>query len=169
MTHNYKRHGVTTLYAAMDVKSGLVIGDCQPRHRAREFIAFLRRIDRTVRKHLDVHVVLDNSSTHKTNEVRAWLAKHARFKLHFTPTSASWMNLVERFFAEITRKRIRRGAFASVAELEDAIHDYLLHHNSNPKPFVWTKSAEVILTNERRALDLLDAVKSGDQASESEH
>jgi len=169
MTHDYKRHGVTTLYAAMDVKSGLVIGDCQPRHRAREFIAFLRRIDRTVRKHLDVHVVLDNSSTHKTNEVRAWLAKHARFKLHFTPTSASWMNLVERFFAEITRKRIRRGAFASVAELEDAIHDYLLHHNSNPKPFVWTKSAEVILTNERRALDLLDAVKSGDQASESEH
>src|SRR6478735_3883229 len=169
MTHDYKRHGVTTLYAAMDVKSGLVIGDCQPRHRAREFIAFLRRIDRAVRKHLDVHVVLDNPSTHKTNEVRAWLAKHARFKLHFTPTSASWMNLVERFFAEITRKRIRRGAFASVAELEDAIHDYLLHHNSNPKPFVWTKSAEVILTNERRALDLLDAVMNGDQASESEH
>jgi transposase len=125
------------------------IGDCQPRHRAREFIAFLRRIDRAVRKHLDVHVVLDNSSTHKTNEVRAWLAKHSRFKLHFTPTSASWMNLVERFFAEITRKRIRRGAFASVAELEDAIYDYLLHHNSNPKPFVWTKSAEVNLTNER--------------------
>jgi hypothetical protein len=105
MTHDYKRHGVTTLYAAMDVKSGLIIGDCQPRHRAREFIAFLRRIDRAVRKHLDVHVVLDNSSTHKTDEVKAWLAKHHRFKLHFTPTSASWMNLVERFFAEITRKR----------------------------------------------------------------
>jgi transposase len=169
MTHDYKRHGVTTLYAAMDVKSGLIIGDCQPRHRAREFIAFLRRIDRAVRKHLDVHVVLDNSSTHKTDEVKAWLAKHPRFKLHFTPTSASWMNLVERFFAEITRKRIRRGAFASVAELEDAIHDYLLHHNSNPKPFVWTKSAEVILRNERRALDILDAIKNGNQASESEH
>ncbi len=117
-THDYKRNGVTTLYAAMDVKSGLVIGDCQPRHRAREFIAFLRRIDRIVKKHLDVHVVLDNSSTHKTAEVKAWLAKHPRFKLHFTPTSASWINLVERFFAEITRKRIRRGAFASVAELE---------------------------------------------------
>ena len=143
MTHDYKRNGVTTLYAAMDVKSGLVIGDCQPRHRAREFIAFLRRIDRIVKKHLDVHVVLDNSSTHKTAEVKAWLDKHPRFKLHFTPTSASWMNLVERFFAEITRKRIRRGAFASVAELEAAIHDYLLHHNADPKPFVWTKSAEV--------------------------
>jgi transposase len=169
MTHDYKRHGVTTLYAAMDVKSGLVIGDCQPRHRAREFIAFLRRIDRIVAKHLDVHVVLDNSSTHKTDEVKAWLAKHQRFKLHFTPTSASWLNLVERFFAEITRKRIRRGAFASVAELEAAIHDYLLHHNADPKPFVWTKSAEVILKKERSALDALEAITSGNQATESEH
>jgi transposase len=169
MTHDYKRNGVTTLYAAMDVKSGLVIGDCQPRHRAREFIAFLRRIDRGVRKHLDVHVVLDNSSTHKTDEVKAWLARHPRFKLHFTPTSASWLNLVERFFAEITRKRIRRGTFASVAELEDAIHDYLHHHNADPKPFVWTKTAEVILKKERRALDALEAVKAGNQATESEH
>ena len=169
MTHDYKRHGVTTLYAAMDVKSGLVIGDCKPRHRAREFIAFLRRIDRAVRKQLDVHVVLDNSSTHKTREVKDWLAKHPRFKLHFTPTSASWMNLVERFFAEITRKRIRRGAFASVAELEDAIHDYLLRHNADPKPFVWTKSADVILNKERRALDALETIKNGNQASESEH
>jgi transposase len=168
-THDYKRNGVTTLYAAMDVKSGLVIGDCQPRHRAREFIAFLRRIDRIVQKHLDVHVVLDNSSTHKTDEVKAWLARHPRFKLHFTPTSASWINLVERFFAEITRKRIRRGAFASVAELEAAIEDYLLHHNADPKPFVWTKSAETILKKERRALDALEAVKSGNQATESEH
>ena len=169
MTHDYKRHGVTTLYAAMDVKSGLVIGDCQPRHRAREFIAFLRRIERAVAKHLDVHVVLDNSSTHKTKEVKVWLAKHPRFNLHFTPTSASWMNLVERFFAEITRKRIRRGAFASVVELEAAIHDYLLHHNADPKPFVWTKSAEVILKKERRALDVLDAIKAGNQPTESEH
>ena len=169
MTHDYKRHGVTTLYAAMDVRSGLVIGDCQPRHRAREFIAFLRRIDRIVQKHLNVHVVLDNSSTHKTDEVKAWLEKHPRFKLHFTPTSASWMNLVERFFAEITRKRIRRGAFASVAELEAAIEDYLLHHNADPKPFVWTKSAQVILKKERRALEALDSIKNGNQASESEH
>jgi len=167
-THDYKRHGVTTLYAAMDVKSGLVIGDCQPRHRSREFLAFLRRIDRSVQKHLDVHVVLDNSSTHKTAEVKAWLDRHPRFKLHFTPTSASWMNLVERFFAEITRKRIRRGTFESVAALEATIHDYLLHHNAAPKPFVWTKTAETILRKERRALDALAAVR-GNQVSESEH
>jgi len=169
MTHDYKRHGVTTLYAAMDVKSGFVIGDCQPRHRAKEFITFLRKIDRCVKTALDVHVVLDNSSTHKTAEVKAWLAKHPRFKMHFTPTSASWLNLVERFFAEITRKRIRRGTFTSVAGLEEAIADYLLHHNANPKPFVWTKSAEVIIAKERHALDKLEAIKAGNQALESEH
>jgi transposase len=169
MTHDYKRHGTTTLFAALDVKSGLVIGECQPRHRAREFIRFLKRIDRCVQKHLDVHLVLDNYGTHKTPEVKAWLAKHRRFKLHFTPTSASWLNLVERFFAEITTKRIRRGIFRSVAELEDAIHDYLDHHNADPKPFVWTKSAEVIMEKERRALDRLEAINAGYQASESEH
>src|SRR5258705_1614472 len=118
MTHDYKRHGTTTLFAALDVKSGLVIGQCQPRHRAKEFIRFLKRIDRCVMKHLDIHLVLDNYGTHKTPEVKAWLARHRRFKLHFTPTSASWLNLVERFFAEITTKRIRRGIFRSVAELE---------------------------------------------------
>src|SRR5512134_3548182 len=123
-THDYKRHGTTTLFAALDVKSGLVIGECHPRHRAKEFIRFLKRINRCVQRHLDIHLVLDNYGTHKTPEVKRWLARHARFKLHFTPTSASWLNLVERFFAEITRKRIRRGAFASVAELE--AHDYLL-------------------------------------------
>jgi transposase len=169
MTHDYKRHGTTTLFAALDVKSGLVIGECQPRHRAKEFIRFLKRIDRCVQKHLDVHLVLDNYGTHKTPEVKAWLAKHRRFKLHFTPTSASWLNLVERFFAEITTKRIRRGIFRSVAELEDAIHDYLDHHNADPKPFVWTKSAEVIMEKERRALDRLEAINAGYQASESEH
>ena len=161
MTHDYKRHGTTTLFAALDVKSGLVIGECQPRHRAKEFIRFLRRIDRCVQRYLDVHLVLDNYGTHKTPEVKAWLAKHPRFKLHFTPTSASWLNLVERFFAEITTKRIRRGTFASVAELEEAIHDYLDRHNADPKPFVWTKAAAVILAKERRALDLLEAVKAG--------
>ena len=113
----------------------------------------MRRIDRIVRKYLDLHVVLDNSSTHKTDEVKAWLAKHPSFKLHFTPTWASWINLVERFFAEITRTPIRRGTFSSVAELQEAIHDYLLHHNADPKPFVWTKTAEAILRQERRALD----------------
>jgi transposase len=164
MTHDYKRHGTTTLFAALDVKSGLVIGECLPRHRAREFLRFLRRIERAVLPHLGVHLICDNYSTHKTPEVRAWLKKHPRFKMHFTPTSASWLNLVERFFAKITTKRIRRGAFTSVAELERAIHDYLDHHNANPKPFVWTKSAEVILDKERRALDALEAVKSGYQA-----
>jgi transposase len=169
MTHDYKRHGTTTLFAALDVKSGRVIGECQPRHRAKEFIRFLKRIDRCVKRHLDVHLVLDNYGTHKTAEVKAWLAKHPRFKLHFTPTSASWLNLVERFFAEITTKRIRRGAFTSVANLEEAIHDYLDRHNAEPKPFVWTKSAEVILDNEARALATLRSIKGGNQALESEH
>ena len=119
--------------------------------------------------HLDIHLVLDNYGTHKTPAVKRWLAKHDRFHLHFTPTSASWLNLVERFFAEITQKRIRRGTFTSVAELKDAIHDYLDRHNADPKPFVWTKSADVILEKERRALDRLEAIKAGNQASESEH
>jgi transposase len=169
MTHDYKRHGTTTLFAALDVKSGLVIGECHPRHRAKEFIRFLKRIDRCVKKHLDVHLVLDNYGTHKTPEVKAWLAKHSRFKLHFTPTSASWLNLVERFFAEITTKRIRRGVFRSVADLEEAIQDYLDRHNADPKPFVWTKTAEVVLDKERRALDRLEAIKAGNQPSDSEH
>ena len=169
MTHDYKRYGTTTLFAALDVASGFVIGECRPRHRAREFVSFLKRLDRAVKKCLDVHLVLDNYATHKTPEVKAWLAKHPRFHCHFTPTSASWLNLVERFFAEITRKRIRRGTFSSVADLEDAIDDYLMRHNAKPKPFVWTKSADDILTRERRALDLLDLMRDGNQPSESEH
>ena len=169
MTHDYKRHGTTTLYAALDVRSGLVIGDCQPRHRAKEFISFLKLIDRIVDRHFALHLVVDNYGTHKTAAVKAWLAKHPRFHLHFTPTSASWLNMVERFFAEITRKRIRRGTFTSVAHLQAAIQDYLSVHNANPKPFVWTKTANVILEKERRALDRLEAMKSGYQASESEH
>jgi transposase len=169
MTHDYKRHGTTTLFAALDVASGLVIGQCKPRHRAKEFLSFLRKIDRAVKKSLDVHLVMDNYGTHKTPEVKAWLAKHPRFHCHFTPTSASWLNLVERFFAEITTKRIRRGTFTSVTELEDAIYDYLMRHNADPKPFVWTKSAEDILARERRALDLLDLIRDGYQPSESEH
>lgn len=159
MTHDYKRHGTTTLFAALDVKSGLVIGDCMPRHRAREFLTFLRRIDRAVTKPRDIHLVLDNYATHKTPEVKAWLDKHPRFKLHFTPTSASWLNLVERFFAEITAKRIRRGSYCSVDDLKGAIYDYLLQHNAKPKPFVWSKTAEDILTRERRALDALDEIR----------
>ena len=169
MTHDYKRNGTTTLFAALDVKTGLVIGECHPRHRAKEFIRFLNRIDRCVRRHLDIHLVLDNYGTHKTPTVKRWLARHRRFHLHFTPTSASWLNLIERFFAEITQKRIRRGTFTSVAELKDAILDYLDRHNAEPKPFVWTKTAEVILEKERRALDRLEAIKAGNQPSESEH
>jgi transposase len=159
MTHDDKRHGTTTLFAARDVRSGRVIGEGMPRHRAKEFLAFLRRIDRAVPKPRDVHLVLDNYATHKTPEVRAWLKAHPRFKLHFTPTSASWLNLVERFFAEITAKRIRKGSYSSVGDLEDAIYDDLLQHNAKPKPFVWSKSAEDILTRERRALDALDEIR----------
>lgn len=159
MTHDYKRNGTTTLFAALDVKSGMVIGECMPRHRAKEFLAFLRRIDRAVLKPRDVHLVLDNYATHKTPEVQTWLTKHPRFKLHFTPTSASWMNLVERFFAEITAKRIRRGSYSSVDDLEGAIYDYLLQHNAKPKPFVWSKTAKDIITRERRALDALDEIR----------
>ena len=168
MTHDYKRHGTTTLFAALDVKSGKVIGECLPRHRAAEFIRFLKRIDRSVKKHLDVHLILDNYGTHKTAEVKAWLVAHPRFQLHFTPTSASWLNLVERFFAEITTKRIRRGVFTSVGQLEKAIRDYLDQHNAEPKPFVWTKPTDAILANEARALSKLRTIKGGNQALESE-
>ena len=127
------------------------------------------QIDRATKKNLDLHLVLDNYATHKTPEVKAWLAKHPRFHLHFTPTGSSWLNLVERFFAEITGKRIRRGVFRSVAELEDAIHDYLDHHNADPKPFVWTKSARKSSTRKRRAKDKLDQHQAGGIPSESEH
>jgi transposase len=169
MTHDYKRHGTTTLFAALDVKTGAVIHDCRQRHRARDFIAFLKQIDRAIEPGLTLHLVVDNYATHKTAEVEAWLARHRRFHLHFTPTSASWLNLVERLFAEITRKRIRRGIFRSVDDLKAAITAYLDHHNTAPKPFVWTKTAPDILARERRALNKLDAIKQGNQVSESEH
>ncbi len=137
-----------------------VVLETRLRHdRAKEFLHFLRRIDRAVLKPRDVHLVFDNYATHKTPEVKAWLEKHPRFKLHFTPTSASWLNLVERFFAEITTKRIRRGSYTSVDDLETAIYDYLAKHNTKPKPFTWTKTAEDILTRERRALDRLDEIR----------
>ena len=150
------------------MKTGEVIGECLPRHRAREFIRFLKKIDRSVDRNLDLHLIVDNYTTHKTEEVQAWLAKHPRFKLHFTPTSSSWLNLIERFFAEITGKRIRRGVFTRVAELETAIHDDLAEHNTDPKPFVWTKTADVILAKNASARAALEA-KNGNQALESEH
>lgn len=161
MTHDYKRHGTTTLFAGLDVKTGEVIGECQPRHRAKEFIAFLKRIDRVVKTHLDVHLVLDNYGTHKTAEVKAWLARHPRFKMHFTPTSCSWLNLVERLFAEITRQRIRRGVFNSVDELETAITDWIGARNSNPKPFEWTAKASRIIIKHRRAKKALASIQAG--------
>jgi transposase len=169
MTHDYKRNGTTTLFAALDVKTGKVIGDCLPRHRAKEFIAFLKKIDAAVDQTLDVHLVLDNYSTHKTAKVQRWLKRHKRFKLHFIPTSSSWLNLVERFFALITEDAIRRGAFKSVAELEAAITAYLAAHNAAPTPFVWTKSADMILAKVDRARATLSAVKTGNQALESAH
>jgi len=158
MTHDYKRHGTTTLFAALDVKTGTVIGQCLPRHRAREFLRFLRTIDSQTPPRLDVHLIVDNYATHKTPAVRRWLKKHPRFHVHFTPTSASWLNLVERFFAEITNKTIRRGVFRSVADLERAIMDYLDHHNAQPKPFVWTARPGDILEKVARAKQALESV-----------
>jgi transposase len=161
MTHDYKRHGTTTLFAALDVKTGEIIGECLPRHRAEEFIRFLKKINASVAKRLDVHVILDNYSTHKTDEVQAWLAKHPRFKLHFTPTSCSWLNLVERLFAEITRQRIRRGVFRSVGELEIAITDWLAHRNADPKPFEWTAKPATLIAKHRRAKKALASLEAG--------
>jgi len=169
MTHDYKRNGATTLFAALDVKNGHVIGQCLPRHRAKEFIRFLNKIDTAVDKALDLHLILDNYSTHKTKQVQNWLKRHKRFKLHFIPTSSSWLNLVERFFALITEDAIRRGVFNSVAELETTIVNYLTNHNAKPTPFVWTKSAEVILAKVERARATLAAVKTGNQSLESVH
>lgn len=145
MTHDYKRNGTTCLFAALNVLDGKVIGTCYPRHRHIEFLKFLRRINRQVNKELDVHMILDNYGTHGHPNVTAWLAKHPRFHLHFTPTSASWLNLVERWFAEITRKRLKRGVFRSVPELIAAIEEYIKLNNDNPKPFIWIKKAEDIL------------------------
>jgi len=161
MTHDYKRHGTTTLFAGLDVKTGEVIGECLPKHRAREFIVFLKKIDRLVAKSRDVHLVLDNYATHKTAEVKAWLDKHPRFKLHFTPTSASWLNLVERLFAEVTRQRIRRGVFTSVDELKAAIDAWVNAWNVDPKPFVWTAKAGAIIAKHARAKKTLATVSGG--------
>lgn len=161
MTHDYKRHGTTTLFAGLDIRTGEVIGECLSKHRAREFIMFLKKIDRLVAKSRDVHLVLDNYATHKTAEVKAWLDKHPRFKLHFTPTSGSWLNLVERLFAEITRQRIRRGVFTSVDELKAAIASWIDARNADPKPFVWTAKAGAIIAKHARAKKTLAAVSGG--------
>jgi transposase len=150
MTHDYKRHGTTTLFAALDVLKGEVIGRCLPQHRHQEFRKFLKAIDRRTPKRLDIHCIADNYATHKKQEVKDWLANHPRFRLHLIPTSSSWLNLVERWFAQITTARIRRGVFTSVPDLERAIYDYIEHNNADPKPFVWTKSANDIIRKVNR-------------------
>ena len=158
MTHDYKRNGTTTLFAALNVLTGDVIGQCMPRHRHDEFLAFLKTIDRATPQDLDLHLIVDNYATHKHAAVERWLIRHPRVHLHFTPTSASWLNLVERFFGELTQKRIRRGVFRSVKELEDAIRAYLDHRNRDPKPFVWTASVQTILNKVRRGNEALEAL-----------
>jgi transposase len=158
MTHDYKRHGTTTLFAALDVLTGNVIGKCFDRHRHEEFLRFLRLVDSQVPRGLQVHMICDNYGTHSHDDVKEWLAKHPRFHIHFTPTSSSWLNLVERFFAEITAKTIRRGVFHSVDDLIAAIEDYLRLHNADPIPFVWTATAEQILAKVARARTKLETL-----------
>jgi transposase len=158
MTHDYKRNGTTTLFAAMNILDGKVIGQCLPRHRHQEFLKFLRTINRQTRKGLDLHLIVDNYGTHTHPKVTFWLAKHPRFHMHFTPTSASWLNLVERWFREITDKRIRRGTFKSVGALVAAIMEYLEANNADPKPFVWTASVKTILSKVKRANEVLETL-----------
>jgi transposase len=160
MTHDYKRNGTTTLFAALEVLEGRLIGQCMPRHRHQEFIKFLRRIDAETPPELDLHLIVDNYATHKPPKVESWLKRHKRFQLHFTPTSSSWLDLVERWFREITDKRIRRGVFKSVAQLIEAIRAYIDEHNDHPRPFVWTAKAEDILEKVRRARAVLNKIAS---------
>ena len=161
MTHDYKRHGTTTLFAALNVLDGQVIGQCQQRHTHIEWLKFLRQIDRETPKGKTLHLIADNYATHKHPSVQEWLAKHPRFNMHFTPTSASWLNMVERFFRDISENRLRRGVFTSVPELVAAIDEYVAHHNTNPKPFIWTKSARDILQKVIRANRHLSSKQNG--------
>ncbi len=150
MTHDYKRNGTTTLFAALNVLEGTVIGQCLPRHRHQEFLKFLRKLDTEFPKQLQLHLIIDNYGTHTHPNVHKWLRKHPRFHLHFTPTSASWLNLVERWFAELTTKRIRRGTFPSVKALINDIEDFLAHYNKDPRPYAWTASAQEIIDKVNR-------------------
>jgi transposase len=156
-THDYIRHGTTTLYAALRVLDGVVIGECRRHHRSQEFVRFLRRLDAATPTRQQLHLILDNLSAHKSPSVHRWLARHPRVHFHFVPTSSSWLNLVERWFLEITRVRIRRGTFTSVPALERAIHEYLAHYNQQPKPFIWTKDADTILAKIDRCIEPLNS------------
>jgi len=158
MTYDYKRNGTTTLFAALDVLTGKVIGQCLPRHRHTEFLKFLRTVDQEVPKRLQVHLICDNYATHKHPNVKAWLDNHRRFHMHFAPTSSSWLNLVERWFRELTDKALSRGAFRSVPDVIAKLEEYLTAHNDNPKPFVWTATAGEILAQVARGRVALQAV-----------
>ncbi len=160
MTHDYKRNGTTTLFAALDVAAGRLIGTCMPRHRHQEWIKFLKQIEAETLSDLDLHLIVDNYATHKHPKVKSWLKRHRRFHLHFIPTSSSWLNLVERWFREITDKRIRRGTFSNVPALIAAIESFIEAHNQNPKSFTWTAKAETILEKVRRARAVLDKMQS---------
>ena len=160
MTHDYVRNGTTTLFAALEMAEGTLIGTCMPRHRHQEWIKFLQLIDEQTPAVLDLHLIADNYRTHKHPKVQRWLAKHPRFHIHFIPTSSSWLNLVERWFREITDKRIRRESFSSVERLIATIMDYIAQHNDNPQPLVWTAKAEDILAKVRRARAVLDKISS---------
>jgi transposase len=158
LTHDYKRHGTTTLFAALNVLQGTVLGECMARHRHQEFLCFLRKLHRETPPELALHLILDNYGTHTHPQVKIWLAKHRRFFLHLTPTSSSWLNLVERWFGELTQKRLRRGTFASVKELQKAIQEYLDQNNRQPKPFVWTARVEDILTKVNHCKAILNSL-----------
>jgi len=160
MTHDYKRNGTTTLFAALNILTGVLLFKCMPRHRNREFVRFLRLIDRTVDKTKKIHLIVDNYGTHKHPNVRAWLDRHPRFTLHFVPTSSSWLNLVERWFRELTDKKIKRGSFATVVDLIAEIEDYIHHHNADPKPYKWTKTADEILDKVRRGRVVLEQTQA---------
>jgi transposase len=160
MTHDYKRNGTTTLFAALEMAEGHIIARCMNRHRHQEWIKFLNLVDRQTPQKLDLHLIVDNYSTHKHPQVKAWFKRHPRFHQHFVPTSSSWLNRVERWFRDLTDKRIRRGVFNSVAELIAAIEAYVEHHNSHPQPFVWTAKAEDIIAKYRRAKAVLDKVQT---------
>jgi len=161
MTHDYIRHGVTTLFAAMDVANGTVITHQDKRHRHQEWLAFLKQIEQYTPADRQVHIICDNYATHKHAKVRRWLERRSRFHVHYTPTSASWLNMVERFFRDLTQRELKRGVFTSLRQLEDALTDYVVRHNENPKPFIWTAKASDILEKVKRARASLDKGRTG--------
>ena len=160
MTHDYKRNGTTTLFAALNVLDGSVIGTCMDKHRHQEWLKFLRLIDRQIPAKREVHLIVDNYATHNHLKVKRWLERRPRFHVHFTPTSASWLNMVERFFRDLTSNRVRRGVFRSVAELQAAIEEYIQQHNQQPKPFIWTAQASDILEKVKRGRAALNKLQS---------